>query len=76
MPFYGYNRPGAKISQGIRDNWWRQGMMGGIKAHVEGIKALSETDFSEDLKSVDSPCWYCTEKMIRSFHFRSVVQKL
>ncbi len=55
MPFYGYNRPGAKISQGIRDNWWRQGMMGGIKAHVDGIKAFSETDFTEDLKSVDIP---------------------
>ncbi|MDB5135036.1 MAG: alpha/beta hydrolase [Mucilaginibacter sp.] len=55
MPFYGYNREGAKISQGIRDNWWRQGMMGGVKAHVEGIKAFSETDFSEDLKSVDIP---------------------
>jgi non-heme chloroperoxidase len=55
MPFYGYNRPGAKISQGIRDNWWRQGMIGGIKAHVEGIKAFSETDFTEDLKSVDIP---------------------
>jgi non-heme chloroperoxidase len=55
LPFYGYNREGAKISQGIRDNWWRQGMMGGVKAHVEGIKAFSETDFSEDLKSVDIP---------------------
>ncbi|MET0638150.1 MAG: alpha/beta hydrolase [Chitinophagaceae bacterium] len=55
LPFYGYNRPGAKISQGIRDNWWRQGMMGGIKAHYEGIKAFSETDFHEDLKNVDIP---------------------
>ncbi|WP_183565417.1 alpha/beta fold hydrolase [Mucilaginibacter sp. SP1R1] len=55
IPFYGYNREGAKISQGVRDNWWRQGMMGGVKAHVEGIKAFSETDFSEDLKSVDIP---------------------
>ncbi|MEN0053895.1 MAG: alpha/beta hydrolase [Mucilaginibacter sp.] len=55
MPFYGYNREGAKISQGIRDNWWRQGMMGGIKAHYDGIKAFSETDFREDLKSVDIP---------------------
>jgi non-heme chloroperoxidase len=55
LPFYGYNRPGAKISQGIRDNWWRQGMMGSIKAHVDGIKAFSETDFTEDLKSVDVP---------------------
>ena len=55
IPFYGYNREGAKISQGVRDNWWRQGMMGGVKAHVEGIKAFSETDFSDDLKSVDFP---------------------
>lgn len=55
LPFYGYNREGAKISQGIRDNWWRQGMMGGVKAHYEGIKAFSETDFTEDLKSVDIP---------------------
>jgi non-heme chloroperoxidase len=55
IPFYGYNRPGAKISQGIRDNWWRQGMMGGANAHYFGIKAFSETDFTEDLKSVDIP---------------------
>ncbi len=55
IPFYGYNRKGAKISQGIRDNWWRQGMMGGIKALYDCIKAFSETDFTEDLKSVDVP---------------------
>jgi len=55
IPFYGYNRPGAKVSQGIRDNWWRQGMMGGIKAHYDCIKAFSETDFTEDLKGVDIP---------------------
>ncbi len=55
IPFFGYNREGAKISQGIRDNWWRQGMMGGIKAHYDCIKAFSETDFAEDLKSVDVP---------------------
>ena len=55
IPFYGYNREGAKISQGIRDNWWRQAMMGGIKAHYDGIKAFSETDFREDLKSLDIP---------------------
>lgn len=54
-PFYGYNREGAKISQGVKDNWWRQGMMGGIKAHYDCIKAFSETDFTEDLKSVDIP---------------------
>ena len=55
MPFYGYNRPGAKISQGIRDNWWRQGMMGGIKAQYDCIKALSETEFYEDFKIIDVP---------------------
>ncbi len=55
LPFYGYNREGAKISQGVRDNWWRQGMMGGIKAQYDCIKAFSETDFTEDLKSVDVP---------------------
>jgi non-heme chloroperoxidase len=55
LPFYGYNRPGAKISQGVRDNWWRQGMMGGIKAQYDCIKAFSETDFTEDLKKIDVP---------------------
>jgi non-heme chloroperoxidase len=54
-PFYGFNRPGAKISQGVIDNWWRQGMMGGIKAHYDCIKAFSETDFTEDLKKLDIP---------------------
>lgn len=55
LPFYGYNRAGAKISEVVRDNLWRQGMMGGIKAHYDGIMAFSETDFTEDLKSVDIP---------------------
>jgi len=55
LPFYGYNRPGAAISQGVRDNWWRQGMMGGIKAHYDCIKAFSETDFTEDLKQITVP---------------------
>jgi non-heme chloroperoxidase len=55
IPFYGYNRPGAKISQGIQDNWWRQGMMGGIKAQYDCIKVLSETEFFEDLKMIDVP---------------------
>ncbi|MBO9728425.1 MAG: alpha/beta hydrolase [Chitinophaga sp.] len=55
IPFYGYNREGAKISQGVRDNWWRQGMMGAAIAHYECVKAFSETDFTEDLKSVDIP---------------------
>jgi len=54
-PFYGFNRPGAQVSQGIIDNWVRQGMMGGIKAHYDCIKAFSETDFTEDLKSIDVP---------------------
>ncbi|HWU95929.1 MAG TPA: alpha/beta hydrolase [Sphingomonas sp.] len=54
-PFYGFNRPGAKISQGIIDNWYRQGMMGGIKAHYDCIKAFSETDFTEDLKKIEVP---------------------
>ncbi len=55
LPFYGYNRPGAKISQGVRDNWWRQGKIGGIKAQYDCIKAFSETDFTEDLKRIDVP---------------------
>ena len=54
-PFYGFNRPGAKVSQGIIDNWWRQGMMGGTKPHYDCIKAFSETDFTEDLKKIDQP---------------------
>jgi non-heme chloroperoxidase len=54
-PFYGYNRPGAKPSQGIIQNWWRQGMMGGIKAHYDGIVAFSQTDFTEDLKKFTVP---------------------
>ncbi len=55
LPFYGYNRPGAKISEGIREHWWLQGMMGGVKAHYDCIKAFSETDFSDDLKKIDVP---------------------
>jgi non-heme chloroperoxidase len=54
-PFYGYNRPGAKVSPGVIDNWWRQGMMGGAKAHFDCIKAFSETDFTEDLQSITVP---------------------
>ena len=54
-PFYGFNRPGAKVSQGLIDNWWRQGMMGSVKGHYECIKAFSETDFTEDLKAIDLP---------------------
>ena len=54
-PFYGYNRPGAKVSQPVIDNWWRQAMMGGAKAQYDGIKVFSETDFTEDLKIIDVP---------------------
>jgi non-heme chloroperoxidase len=54
-PFYGFNRPGAKVSQGVIRNWWRQGMTGGAKAHYDCIKAFSETDFTEDLKVIDVP---------------------
>ena len=55
LPFYGYNRPDAKVSEGIREHWWLQGMMGGVKAHYDCIKAFSETDFTEDLKKIDVP---------------------
>lgn len=54
-PFYGFNRPGAKVSQGLIENWWRQGMTGGAKAHYDCIKAFSETDFTPDLKALDLP---------------------
>jgi non-heme chloroperoxidase len=56
-PFYGFNRPGAKVSQPVVDNWWRQGMMGAANAHYDGIKAFSETDFTEDLKMIDVPAF-------------------
>jgi non-heme chloroperoxidase len=54
-PFYGFNRPGAKVDQGVIWNWWRQGMMGSAKAHYDGIKAFSETDQTEDLKAIGVP---------------------
>jgi non-heme chloroperoxidase len=54
-PFYGFNRAGAKVSQGVIQNWWRQGMMGGTKAHYDCVKAFSETDFTNDLKAIDVP---------------------
>jgi non-heme chloroperoxidase len=54
-PFYGFNRPGAKASQGIIQNWWRQGMMGSAVAHYKGIKAFSETDQTGDLKAITVP---------------------
>ncbi|WP_036503876.1 alpha/beta fold hydrolase [Novosphingobium sp. AP12] len=54
-PFYGFNRPGAKVMEPVIDNWWRQGMMGSAKAHYEGIKAFSETDQTDDLKAITVP---------------------
>ena len=54
-PFYGYNRPGVKASEAVIANWWRQGMMGGAKAHYDGIVAFSQTDFTEDLKKITIP---------------------
>ena len=54
-PFYGFNRPGAKTSEPIIQNWWRQGMMGGAKAHYDGIVAFSQTDFTGDLKKITAP---------------------
>jgi non-heme chloroperoxidase len=54
-PFYGFNRPGVEPIRGIIDNWWRQGMMGGAKAHYDGIVAFSQTDFTEDLKKISVP---------------------
>ena len=55
LPFYGYNRPGAVVKEGVRRNWWRQGMMGSVQAQYECVKAFSETDFTEDLKAIDVP---------------------
>ncbi len=55
LPFFGYNRPGAKISDGVREHWWLQAMMGGAKAQYDCIKAFSETDFTEDLKKIEIP---------------------
>jgi len=55
MPFYGYNRPGAKISEGIREHWWLQGMVGSIKGHYDCIRVFSETDTTEDLKKINIP---------------------
>jgi non-heme chloroperoxidase len=55
IPFYGFNRPGTPVIESIRQNWWRQAMMGAANAHYECIKAFSETDFTEDLKSIEAP---------------------
>jgi non-heme chloroperoxidase len=54
-PFYGFNRPGATVHEGVIQNWWRQGMMGGIKAHYDGVVAFSQTDFTPDLKKITVP---------------------
>jgi non-heme chloroperoxidase len=55
LPFFGYNRPGAQVSEGVRENFWLQGMSGGIKGQYDCVKAFSETDFNEDLKKIDVP---------------------
>jgi len=55
MPFYGFNRPGAAVSEGVRQHWWLQGMMGSIKSHYDCVAVFSETDFTEDLKKIDVP---------------------
>ena len=55
LPFFGYNREGADVKEGVRRNWWRQGMMGSVLAHTLGIKAFSETDFTDDLKAIGVP---------------------
>ena len=65
-PFYGFNRPGVKTVEPAVWNWWRQGMMGGAKAHYDGIVAFSQTDFTEDLKKIMCRCWSCTARTIRS----------
>jgi non-heme chloroperoxidase len=54
-PFYGFNRPGVEASEALIQNWWRQGMMGGAKAHYDGIVAFSQTDFTEDLRKISVP---------------------
>ncbi len=55
VPFYGFNRPGSARLEGVVENWWRQGMMGGAKAHYDGIAAFSQTDFTQDLKTITVP---------------------
>lgn len=55
LPFYGYNRPNAKVSEGVRQNFWLQGMQGSVKSQYDTVKAFSETDFTEDLKKIDIP---------------------
>lgn len=69
-PFYNFNRPGVKLIDGVVQNWWRQGMIGSAKAHYEGIKAFSETDFTEDLKTIDVPTlvMHGTDDQIVPYH--------
>jgi len=55
LPFFGYNRDGAEVKEAVRQNWWRQGMMGSVLAHTRGVKAFSETDFTADLKAITVP---------------------
>jgi non-heme chloroperoxidase len=55
LPFYGYNRPNAKVSEGVRENFWLAGMLGSVKNQYDTVKAFSETDFTEDLKKIDVP---------------------
>jgi len=57
LPFYGYNQADAKVKEGVHRNWWRQGMMGGVKAQYDAIAAFSETDFTDDLKQIPCPRW-------------------
>ncbi len=75
-PFYGYNRPGAKVSEPVVLNWWRQGMMGGAKAHYDGIVAFSQTDFTEDLKRLKFLFLSCMVKMIRLYLLKFQVKNL
>ena len=70
-PFYGFNRPGSTPLDGVVDNWWRQGMMGGAKAQYDSIKAFSETDFTDDLRSIDAPTLCMQGATIRSFRTRA-----
>ena len=55
LPFYGFNRPGAKVSEAVRNNWWRQGMMGGVKAAYDCVFQFAQVDFSDDLRAMDMP---------------------
>src|SRR6266536_6686651 len=70
IPFFGYNREGAKISQGVIDNWWRQGMMGAIKAQYDCIKVFSEQILQKILKAWIYLCLLCMERMIKLFHLK------